>query len=105
MIWLSHFSSTKACKACESRAGVNASWEIRAFMADPPLKGMQMILRLLLRQGPPGCTAAHGRRRKSQCYDGLTCRAPCHRSTGLEASRSEEHTSELQSLMRISYAV
>src|SRR3546814_769320 len=28
-----------------------------------------------------------------------------HRATAIEANRSEEHTSELQSLMRISYAV
>src|SRR3546814_3743480 len=35
-----------------------------------------------------------------QVHDGLTAR---HR--GSDASRSEEHTSELQSLMRISYAV
>src|SRR3546814_9486898 len=31
--------------------------------------------------------------------------APCLTPNGLSASRSEEHTSELQSLMRISYAV
>src|SRR3546814_8826470 len=30
---------------------------------------------------------------------------PCHLGTGLATGRSEEHTSELQSLMRISYAV
>src|SRR3546814_6290676 len=30
---------------------------------------------------------------------------PCAVTTGAAASRSEEHTSELQSLMRISYAV
>src|SRR3546814_1585521 len=29
----------------------------------------------------------------------------CHRPRGRQATRSEEHTSELQSLMRISYAV
>src|SRR3546814_8097754 len=31
--------------------------------------------------------------------------APCHRKRGLQRRRSEEHTSELQSLMRNSYAV
>src|SRR3546814_10868727 len=30
---------------------------------------------------------------------------PCHRPAGRRRRRSEEHTSELQSLMRISYAV
>src|SRR3546814_6991339 len=39
-----------------------------------------------------------------------TCQAPCAggegaRGAGPEGTRSEEHTSELQSLMRISYAV
>src|SRR3546814_2168345 len=34
------------------------------------------------------------------------CASPGYRATGfLSADRSEEHTSELQSLMRISYAV
>src|SRR3546814_9032224 len=32
-------------------------------------------------------------------------RAPCHHSSFPDPARSEEHTSELQSLMRISYAV
>src|SRR3546814_10542581 len=36
-------------------------------------------------------------------FSGGSCRCPQHRPNG--ACRSEEHTSELQSLMRISYAV
>src|SRR3546814_8638488 len=34
-----------------------------------------------------------------------TCRAVSAQLVGCQSSRSEEHTSELQSLMRISYAV
>src|SRR3546814_10009007 len=34
-----------------------------------------------------------------------TCWLPCHPGPGCRGARSEEHTSELQSLMRISYAV
>src|SRR3546814_2654638 len=35
----------------------------------------------------------------------VSLRAPCYRLVCPDAERSEEHTSELQSLMRISYAV
>src|SRR3546814_2370345 len=47
--------------------------------------------------------------RKDICWDGR-CRWPSSNSAGFAATicdggRSEEHTSELQSLMRISYAV
>src|SRR3546814_7877053 len=46
----------------------------------------------------------HPRRRgRGQLGDGL--RRPQRKLPGLRAQRSEEHTSELQSLMRISYAV
>src|SRR3546814_8886821 len=37
--------------------------------------------------------------------DGCTCRAVRYRITAMPLFRTEEHTSELQSLMRISYAV
>src|SRR3546814_10570629 len=35
----------------------------------------------------------------------MPCRAPYSAATAVSTTRSEEHTSELQSLMRISYAV
>src|SRR3546814_4804073 len=38
-------------------------------------------------------------------HDAIARCGPGHREWGLLAARSEEHTSELQSLMRISYAV
>src|SRR3546814_10368652 len=37
--------------------------------------------------------------------DGLVCLADGRTTSGNQVTRSEEHTSELQSLMRISYAV
>src|SRR3546814_9174608 len=48
--------------------------------------------------------ASHSRRRRSRAESGraASCRHP---SVPLGGDRSEEHTSELQSLMRISYAV
>src|SRR3546814_4723915 len=55
----------------------------------------------------PGCHAprargAEARRRGHLQSDHRQCRRPCQE---LQSLRSEEHTSELQSLMRISYAV
>src|SRR3546814_5479271 len=61
---------------------------------------------------PPGATHARYIRRREGGEPELlideSARAegqPYFRSTGHQPSRSEEHTSELQSLMRISYAV
>src|SRR3546814_6057263 len=45
------------------------------------------------------CTARHAHREMARCYADLALEAP------RVEWRSEEHTSELQSLMRISYAV
>src|SRR3546814_10603344 len=44
-------------------------------------------------------------RRAANVVDGQLVRTPCTHSRVLSKIRSEEHTSELQSLMRISYAV
>src|SRR3546814_4747567 len=54
-----------------------------------------------------GVVARRGRRRERAArVDGALIReSPSEGSSWSEASRSEEHTSELQSLMRISYAV
>src|SRR3546814_10555643 len=41
---------------------------------------------------------------RARAHEALSS-APCARHRGSHARRSEEHTSELQSLMRISYAV
>src|SRR3546814_7543461 len=62
----------------------------------PPVVGGHLILLGLKARYPrlnPGCTLGYDRGH------------PVPRGLGLEDSRSEEHTSELQSLMRISYAV
>src|SRR3546814_9454679 len=40
-----------------------------------------------------------------EALEGVVGRRGGHRRTNLSTARSEEHTSELQSLMRISYAV
>src|SRR3546814_3859949 len=50
-------------------------------------------------ESPPACGSARGRRGRAAGR-----RAPCA-PPGKRRWRSEEHTSELQSLMRISYAV
>src|SRR3546814_10447908 len=52
------------------------------------------------RKPPLGDAAGHRRRRNS--FERLPRPAP---QLGIDLPRSEEHTSELQSLMRISYAV
>src|SRR3546814_3916722 len=46
-----------------------------------------------------------GNRARHSQYAGITTRREAHRLCGAWLYRSEEHTSELQSLMRISYAV
>src|SRR3546814_5625689 len=46
----------------------------------------------------PGCQLSHGQSRCGHAYPTPEAATSC-------AQRSEEHTSELQSLMRISYAV
>src|SRR3546814_8467518 len=64
------------------------------------------------RQGPAHAER-RGHRRRARAYRGLSGRFPLHPSRVIPAKaaiaalafRSEEHTSELQSLMRISYAV
>src|SRR3546814_2582964 len=54
---------------------------------------------------PPGCCwIRRASSRASRCPTLRPFRAGC-RALWKEACRSEEHTSELQSLMRISYAV
>src|SRR3546814_2929116 len=54
------------------------------------------------RRGRTGRSARRATRRARRAWArGGQCRGRC----GAEARRSEEHTSELQSLMRISYAV
>src|SRR3546814_8216333 len=62
-----------------------------------------------VRPGAPPVAAAAGLRRHTGLAGGGAVPVPAavHRSTDLSAGarRSEEHTSELQSLMRISYAV
>src|SRR3546814_8859799 len=65
--------------------------------------------------GCPGNSVAFGRLRRmmmSPCsvisgfsYCGMLSRSSSNARTSLPTPRSEEHTSELQSLMRISYAV
>src|SRR3546814_5471221 len=45
------------------------------------------------------------RQPREQVVRSCVDRAAVHRGRGHDAARSEEHTSELQSLMRISYAV
>src|SRR3546814_2149390 len=57
---------------------------------------------------PPGVSARCARSvlvRYVLCFHRRGLRLPCITATTTIVSRSEEHTSELQSLMRISYAV
>src|SRR3546814_9949016 len=51
-----------------------------------------------------GCRTVQGARRAEGCEGGVSARSPLNAAL-LKSVRSEEHTSELQSLMRISYAV
>src|SRR3546814_9988418 len=57
----------------------------------------------LCRSRPAGLRA--GRRLRAGCYAGAGGGMPGGTRPGAARRRSEEHTSELQSLMRISYAV
>src|SRR3546814_10299753 len=54
------------------------------------------------RRYAPGIGAERGRRRQCRCAEHQSAG---RRKQGCHYDRSEEHTSELQSLMRISYAV
>src|SRR3546814_972469 len=85
---------------CSSDLSAIATMALRSF-APSPIRP-RSIRSLIIRQ--PG--RAHGCRISSSrmaapCTTSLACSSRCSRST----MRSEEHTSELQSLMRISYAV
>src|SRR3546814_10392807 len=65
--------------------------------------GQEAALRLVRRgDGAPGCQA--GRHPGHRADQAQRSRRP-RGDQGLRCLRSEEHTSELQSLMRISYAV
>src|SRR3546814_3628660 len=64
---------------------------------------LQSRCRHWLAQGPPGVRARH--RHLARCPCQLAAAPPCGREVRAGPCRSEEHTSELQSLMRISYAV
>src|SRR3546814_7796674 len=59
----------------------------------------QPPLRVRLRSDLPLCEVEQGHHRRTLAPGGVA------RDDGLRLFRSEEHTSELQSLMRISYAV
>src|SRR3546814_6101996 len=52
---------------------------------------------------PASCSCSRGR--GTDCVLRSAWRGPDHRDPAVRNRRSEEHTSELQSLMRISYAV
>src|SRR3546814_3465306 len=51
------------------------------------------------------CATSGGRRKNCSPIGRRRPEPPCRRAACIAARRSEEHTSELQSLMRISYAV
>src|SRR3546814_8715401 len=84
--------------------GLDRSAELRAFAGRPAV---------CVRQRPPGsrstarvCAETRVRRRHALDTSSGLCRLSRTRSgIGRRQRRSEEHTSELQSLMRISYAV
>src|SRR3546814_3652211 len=82
--WSSDVCSSDLSSACFSRRSCGVS---AAFSSDSALEASSTLLR----------TISDWRR--------ITAWAPSRAILLAEATRSEEHTSELQSLMRISYAV
>src|SRR3546814_10003563 len=58
-----------------------------------------------LRRGIERIAHRHGAELRAQRIDHLVVPIAAHDNPGERRARSEEHTSELQSLMRISYAV
>src|SRR3546814_10360016 len=83
--------------------------EIRRAQAQPPIAGWNMVGRMFAHENKRGTAdrvhALDRCRPVRQSRYGLILHAPPDQSASLTAIRSEEHTSELQSLMRISYAV
>src|SRR3546814_1161005 len=82
----------------------------RASLAEPtPPKGATPLLKALWHAAREEWEAAHHIAQDVDSADGAWVHAYLHRVEGDEDNagywRSEEHTSELQSLMRISYAV
>src|SRR3546814_3683707 len=75
------------------------SEEAAAFMACAHAKFTGRLGVCLATSGPGGVHLLNG------LYDAKLDGAPVLAITGMQFHRSEEHTSELQSLMRISYAV
>src|SRR3546814_8728883 len=65
----------------------------------------QIGIGVMMAEVGQGGGVAHGARRRAEpLLENLDRIGACHRAHRIEG-RSEEHTSELQSLMRISYAV
>src|SRR3546814_9126183 len=86
--------------------------EIAPHLSLPPGHAAILTYHSGFSQAPPGCPAATsltGESHHDRTYDrnprNLAGRAPRAAAGRERADRSEEHTSELQSLMRISYAV
>src|SRR3546814_10771526 len=79
----------------------SATKSVPLTVARPPSEVedlLQILQSDLLEEGPPTCIL-------SPEGEMVYANKAYHRLAGPRAERSEEHTSELQSLMRISYAV
>src|SRR3546814_8247467 len=84
--------SSDVCSSDLSRRRASATTAVRACGHRPTTRGAGGDLPRCCRLPPPGSRA-------------LASPAAARLPTSAPARRSEEHTSELQSLMRISYAV
>src|SRR3546814_5590108 len=95
--------STTRCSLLRPRPIRTLRWDSGRRMGDPTC----LILIFAISLTPPQLRRRPERRLRKPRHDGADRRLSCRdvEPPTLDWSRSEEHTSELQSLMRISYAV
>src|SRR3546814_954918 len=75
------------------------------FRSDPRGYARLAAVDAIFPAQPPAAETAAGAEAGARAHHGQPAAATLHGNPGPRQGRSEEHTSELQSLMRISYAV
>src|SRR3546814_6831514 len=89
-----------------SRVDISMAVAIEGGLVTPVIRGVDTLsLSAIAQQAKELASKARDGRLTPEDYRGGTCSLSNLGMFGIDEMRSEEHTSELQSLMRISYAV
>src|SRR3546814_9044130 len=97
--------SSDVCSSDLAGAGAAAGAVVAQADRAPPAAGRRGGLGPAYRRARPGLTPAQHRRRRMTIPHLPRTRPMATLTDDLASQQTEEHTSELQSLMRISYAV